>query len=110
MNASPSGSSRPGRVPISMMSRRPHHSTRGRRETPPERRREPALRVLVIDDEQDILALCRVTLAHAGHEVLQACDADEGMRLARDERPDVILLDVMLPRRDGFSLVEELVA
>jgi DNA-binding response OmpR family regulator len=65
---------------------------------------------LVIDDEQDILALCGITLTHAGHEVLEACDADEGMRLAREERPDLILLDVMLPRRDGFSLLEQLVA
>jgi two-component system, OmpR family, alkaline phosphatase synthesis response regulator PhoP len=73
-------------------------------------RKERPLRVLVIDDEQDILALCGITLAHAGHDVLQACDADEGMRLARDERPDLILLDVMLPRRDGFSILEELVA
>jgi two-component system phosphate regulon response regulator PhoB len=65
---------------------------------------------LVIDDEQDILTLCAVTLTHAGHEVLQACDADEGLRLALEETPDLILLDVMLPRRDGFSLLEELVA
>jgi DNA-binding response OmpR family regulator len=62
----------------------------------------------VIDDEQDILALCRITLAHAGHEVLEAPDADEGLKLALRERPDLILLDVMLPRRDGFSLLDEL--
>jgi DNA-binding response OmpR family regulator len=73
-------------------------------------REERPLRVLVIDDERDILTLCRVTLTHAGHEVLQASDAEEGLRLALEERPELILLDVMLPRRDGFSLLDELVS
>jgi DNA-binding response OmpR family regulator len=70
--------------------------------------KEPTLRVLVIDDEEDILALCRVTLARDRHDVLLAATADEGLRIALDERPDLIVLDVMLPHRDGFSLLEEL--
>lgn len=67
-----------------------------------------ALRVLVIDDEPDVLLLCRVNFETAGHEVLEAADGERGLELAASERPDVILLDLMLPRRDGFSVLEEL--
>jgi DNA-binding response OmpR family regulator len=73
-------------------------------------RKEPILHVLVIDDEPDILALCRVTLARDGHTVLGAATADAGLKLAIAERPDLIVLDIMLPNRDGFSLLEELVS
>jgi DNA-binding response OmpR family regulator len=67
-------------------------------------------RVLVIDDDPDVLLLCRVNLAHAGHEVLMALDAERGLEIAREEQPDVIVLDLMLPRRDGFDVMEELTA
>lgn len=65
-------------------------------------------RVLVIDDEPDVLLLCRVNLEHAGHEVLTAADGAQGMELARNERPDVIVLDLMMPRMDGYDVLEEL--
>ena len=67
-------------------------------------------RVLVIDDDPDVLLLCRVNLAHAGHEVLLALDAERGLEIVRDEQPEVIVLDLMLPRRDGFDVMEELTA
>jgi DNA-binding response OmpR family regulator len=66
------------------------------------------MRVLVVDDEPDVLLLCRVNLEFAGHEVLEASNGERGVELAFGERPDVIVLDVMLPRRDGFSVLEEL--
>ena len=65
-------------------------------------------RVLVIDDEPDVLMLCRVNLERAGHEVLVATGGAEGMALARAERPDVIVLDLMMPLMDGFDVLEEL--
>lgn len=65
-------------------------------------------RVLVIDDEPDVLLLCRVNLEHAGHEVLMAADGLHGVELARSERPDVIVLDLMMPRMDGYGVLEEL--
>ncbi len=67
-------------------------------------------RVLVIDDELDVLLLCRVNLEHAGHDVLEAHDGELGLELARTERPDAIVLDVMLPRRDGFDVLADLVS
>jgi DNA-binding response OmpR family regulator len=66
------------------------------------------VRVLVIDDEPDILLLCRVNLGFAGHEVLEAPDGERGMELAMRDRPDLIVLDVMLPTLDGLSILRML--
>lgn len=65
-------------------------------------------RVLVIDDEPDVLLLCRVNLERAGHEVLEAPDGEQGLALARSGNPDLIVLDVMLPRMDGFEVLATL--
>ncbi len=65
-------------------------------------------RVLVIDDEAPIRLLCRVNLEAEGMEVLEASDGPSGLEEARRERPDVILLDVMLPVLDGWRVAERL--
>ena len=65
-------------------------------------------RVLVIDDEPDVLLLCRVNLEHAGHQVVTAVDGEEAIRLASQDRPDVVVLDLMLPQRDGFGVLRDL--
>src|SRR5437870_2769837 len=67
-------------------------------------------RVLVIDDEADVRLLCRINLEHAGHEVSEAANAEMGLRIAHEVGPDVVVLDVMLPLRDGISVLEALVA
>jgi len=69
-----------------------------------------ARRVLVIDDERSIRLLCRVNLAAAGMDVLEAADGREGLELARKERPDLVLLDVMMPQLDGWAVARELAA
>jgi DNA-binding response OmpR family regulator len=66
--------------------------------------------VLVVDDEAPIRLLCRVNLEAEGMTVLEAADGDKGLELARAERPDVILLDVMMPGRSGWEVAEELLA
>ncbi|MFN2471347.1 MAG: PleD family two-component system response regulator [Gaiellaceae bacterium] len=65
--------------------------------------------VLVIDDEAAIRLLCRVNLEAEGIRVLEASDGNDGLAQARGERPDVILLDVMMPGLDGWEVAEELV-
>src|SRR5437879_12939598 len=65
-------------------------------------------RVLVIDDEAPIRLLCRVNLEAEGMEVLEASDGPSGLEMARNERPDVILLDVMMPALDGWRVAEQL--
>jgi DNA-binding response OmpR family regulator len=66
-------------------------------------------RVLVIDDEPPIRLLCRVNLEAEGMEVLEASDGPTGLEKARNEEPDVILLDVMMPGLDGWQVAEELI-
>jgi two-component system alkaline phosphatase synthesis response regulator PhoP len=65
-------------------------------------------RVLVIDDEAPIRLLCRVNLEAEGMEVIEASDGPTGLEKARNEEPDVILLDVMMPGLDGWQVAEEL--
>jgi CheY-like chemotaxis protein len=67
-------------------------------------------RVLVVDDEPDVLLLCRVNLEFEGYEVMEAADGVEAMSRVRERRPDVILLDVMMPRMDGWQVLTELKA
>jgi len=65
-------------------------------------------RVLVVDDEAPIRLLCRVNLVAEGMQVIEAGDGQEGLEKARRERPDVILLDVMMPLLDGWQVAEAL--
>jgi DNA-binding response OmpR family regulator len=65
-------------------------------------------RVLVIDDEPDILLLCRVNLEHAGHEAIEATSGERGLALLREQRPDAVVLDLMLPTIDGFDVLKVL--
>ena len=66
------------------------------------------MRVLVVDDEPDVLLLCRVNFEFAGHEVLETDNAEGALSLAASEQPDLIVLDIMLPNRDGLSILEQL--
>ena len=66
--------------------------------------------MLVADDEPPIRLLCQVNLALAGMDVLQAADGQEALDLARSQAPDLILLDLMMPRLDGWTVAEELAA
>jgi DNA-binding response OmpR family regulator len=66
-----------------------------------------AIRVLAIDDEEDILRLIEIKLTKAGFEVLTARDGQQALERALAEKPDLMLVDVMMPRRDGYSVVSE---
>ena len=64
--------------------------------------------VLVADDEEDILALIAFSLERSGYTVILARDGEEALALARDERPDLAVLDVTMPKLDGFELTRRL--
>jgi DNA-binding response OmpR family regulator len=66
------------------------------------------LTVLVIDDEAPIRLLCRVNLEAEGASVLEADNGRDGIEMAKLERPDAILLDVMMPGMDGWTVAQEL--
>jgi DNA-binding response OmpR family regulator len=63
-------------------------------------------KVLVIDDEAPIRLLCRVNLEAEEMDVIEAADGPSGVEKARDESPDVILLDVMMPGLDGWNVAQ----
>lgn len=65
-------------------------------------------RVLVVDDDPAIRLLCSTILQPAGYHVLEAANGQEGLELAIDQAPDVVLLDISMPVLDGFGLAAAL--
>ena len=63
------------------------------------------IRILAVDDEPDVLRLVEIKLKKAGFEVLTARDGEEGLSKAIAERPDVVLLDVMMPGLSGDAVL-----
>lgn len=65
-------------------------------------------RVLVIEDDKYLMNAYRVKLTKVGFEVQTASDGDEGLAALPSFNPDVVLLDLVMPKRDGFSFLEEM--
>lgn len=65
-------------------------------------------RILIVDDEPDLVAVLRLGLQMEGFEVLEAADGEEGLRKAQQEKPDLVVLDLMLPRMDGYQVCRTL--
>src|SRR5207245_9549022 len=65
-------------------------------------------RILVVDDEPDITALVAYHLAKEGYRVTTAGTGADALRSAREERPDMVVLDLMLPGHSGFEVLAEL--
>jgi two-component system alkaline phosphatase synthesis response regulator PhoP len=61
-------------------------------------------KILVVDDEADLVETIRFSLELEGYNVLVASNGEEGLNLARQEKPDLILLDLMLPKLDGYKV------
>jgi CheY-like chemotaxis protein len=66
------------------------------------------VRVLAVDDDPTILRLLQVNLQMEGHDVVTASDGVEALAKARESRPEVVLLDVMMPGLDGWQVCEQL--
>ena len=65
-------------------------------------------KVLIADDEPALRSLLKTNLSFEGFETLTASNGEEALRVIRDEAPDVVLLDVMMPVLDGWQVLEEL--
>jgi DNA-binding response OmpR family regulator len=65
---------------------------------------QPRARVLVVDDEPDLVRILQFGLQSAGYVVESASDGQEGLKKAREIKPDIILLDLMLPKLDGYKV------
>ncbi len=64
--------------------------------------------VLVADDDRDILDLLAFRLGRAGYDVVSASDGEEALRLAVDHKPDLAVLDVMMPKLDGYEVTRRM--
>ena len=65
-------------------------------------------KILLVDDDPDILEAMSVVLTTNGYTVVTARDGQEGLVKLRSEKPDLMILDLMMPRMDGFAVCEEL--
>jgi CheY-like chemotaxis protein len=67
-----------------------------------------AKKILIIDDEPDIVMYLKVLLENSGYSVVTASNGQEGIELARAEMPDLVCLDIMMPRKTGVALYQEI--
>lgn len=65
-----------------------------------------AKRILLVDDEKDLVEIVTFRLETSGYEVIPAYDGQEGLNKAKSERPDLIILDLMLPRMNGYEVCQ----
>jgi DNA-binding response OmpR family regulator len=69
---------------------------------------DPAPRILVVDDDAEVAQSIRLALRSQGYQVFVARDGNQGLAVAETERPDLAILDLMMPKRSGFLVLEKL--
>lgn len=65
-------------------------------------------KILIVDDEEDIQKLLKIRLEQEGFTILIAGDGEKGIKVAELEMPDLIILDIMMPKIDGYSCLKEI--
>ena len=65
-------------------------------------------RILLVDDDPEIVESMRIALGALGYEILVARDGNQGLNLADTQNPDLVILDMMMPKRSGFLVLERL--
>lgn len=65
-------------------------------------------KILVVDDEKDVLIMVKKRLKTGGYDVITALDGQEGLKKAKEERPDLIVLDILMPNVDGVTMAANL--
>jgi DNA-binding response OmpR family regulator len=65
-------------------------------------------RILLVDDDQEVVESMRIALQAKGYEILVARDGNQGLAMAEREAPDLVILDMMMPKRSGFLVIEKL--
>ena len=69
---------------------------------------KPEKRILVVDDDHEIVESMRLALESKGYKILVARDGNQGLAMAERENPDLVILDMMMPKRSGFLVLEKL--
>jgi len=70
--------------------------------------RQQAKRILLVDDDMEIIEAMRYALEAKGYQILVARDGNQGLAMAEREDPDLVILDMMMPKRSGFLVLERL--
>ena len=65
-------------------------------------------KILIVDDEKNIVDILRFNLEKEGYSIIEAYDGETGLELAMNENPDLVLLDLMLPKMDGFTVCRKI--
>jgi DNA-binding response OmpR family regulator len=73
-----------------------------------EKKSTSAKRVLIVDDDNEIVESVKFALEQRGYQVLVARDGNQGLSMAEREDPDLVILDMMMPKRSGFLVLEKL--
>jgi len=69
---------------------------------------ERKAKILLVDDDADFVEATKILLESKSYEIVVAREGDEGLHKAKEEKPDLILLDVIMPVKDGFTVAEQL--
>jgi DNA-binding response OmpR family regulator len=75
---------------------------------PSSKKASPGKKVLIVDDDFEIIETVRFALEGEGYEVVVARDGNQGLALAERENPDLMILDMMMPKRSGFLVLEKI--
>jgi len=75
---------------------------------PPTEEVKTGKRILLVDDDAEIIESLRYALSAKGYEILVARDGNQGLVMAERENPDLVILDMMMPKRSGFLVLEKL--
>ena len=76
--------------------------------TQPDAQTKTKKRVLLVDDDREIVESMRLALEASGYEILVARDGNQGLAMAERDNPDLVILDMMMPKRSGFLVLEKL--
>jgi DNA-binding response OmpR family regulator len=76
--------------------------------TPPDAQAKTKKRILLVDDDREIVESMRIALESSGYEILVARDGNQGLAMAERDNPDLVILDMMMPKRSGFLVLEKL--
>lgn len=76
--------------------------------TQPETPNTAKKRILLVDDDREIVESMRLALESSGYDILVARDGNQGLAMAERDNPDLVILDMMMPKRSGFLVLEKL--
>lgn len=67
-----------------------------------------AKKILIVEDEKLLTKILEMKLGHEGYEIVNAKDGEEGLNLMRQTKPDLVLLDIILPKKNGLEVMQEM--